>query len=115
MSLAEVTHVGRPLQLARRDLGCANGQRRVGRDLFGQLDDLVLKLGKGRAMARLLTPIECARLMGADDYDFSGVSETRALFGFGDAVCVPAIEWIARYYLNPLVNEAVRGKALGKE
>lgn len=32
-----------------------------------------------------------------------------ALFGFGDAVCAPVIEWIASYYLDPLVNELMRG------
>ncbi len=32
-----------------------------------------------------------------------------ALFGFGDAVCAPVIEWIASHYLDPLVNELLRG------
>ncbi len=32
-----------------------------------------------------------------------------ALFGFGDAVCASVIEWIASYYLDPLVNELLRG------
>jgi len=59
-------------------------------------------------MARLLTPRECARLMGADDYKIS-VPLNQALFGFGDAVCAPVIEWIVIYYLNPLVNELIRG------
>ena len=49
--------------------------------------------------------------MGADDYAIT-VSRDQALFGFGDAVCVPVIEWIATYYLNPLVNELVHGRAL---
>ena len=35
-----------------------------------------------------------------------------AYFGFGDAVCVPVIKWIATHYLNPLVNELLRGKPL---
>jgi DNA (cytosine-5)-methyltransferase 1 len=42
--------------------------------------------------------------MGADDYRISG-SLNQALFGFGDAVCVPVIEWIAENYLNPVINE----------
>jgi len=37
--------------------------------------------------------------MGADDFIISG-SLNQALFGFGDAVCVPVIEWIAENYLN---------------
>jgi DNA (cytosine-5)-methyltransferase 1 len=57
-----------------------------------------------RYSARLLTPTECARLMGADDYNIA-VSRDQALFGFGDAVCVHAIEWIAQNYLAALLNE----------
>src|SRR6185295_5976143 len=64
---------------------------------------ILFKAGKGEYFARLLTPRECARLMGADDYKISAPAN-QALFGFGDAVCVPAIEWIAEYYLNPVVN-----------
>lgn len=55
--------------------------------------------GKGRFDVRLLTARECARLMGADDFKLK-VPLNQALFGFGDAVCVPVIEWIAKNYLN---------------
>jgi DNA (cytosine-5)-methyltransferase 1 len=55
--------------------------------------------GNGRFAVRLLTPRECARLMGADDFAIKAPLN-QALFGFGDAVCVPVIEWIARNYLN---------------
>ena len=45
--------------------------------------------------------------MGADDFviraDFN-----KALFGFGDAVCVPVVTWIARNYLNPLAEEMLQ-------
>jgi len=66
--------------------------------------------GKGIYRVRLLTPRECARLMGANDYKIS-VPLNQALFGFGDAVCVPAIKWIAKNYLNPLLME-LRGTPL---
>ncbi|OQW99869.1 MAG: DNA (cytosine-5-)-methyltransferase [Desulfobacteraceae bacterium A6] len=56
--------------------------------------------GKGRYAVRLLTPSECARLMGADDFKIT-VPLNQALFGFGDAVCVPVIKWIAENYLTP--------------
>lgn len=62
---------------------------------------ILFKAGKGRYWARLLSPRECGRLMGTDDYTIT-VSLNQALFGFGDAVCVPVVEWIARNYLNPL-------------
>lgn len=65
---------------------------------------ILLRAGNGECHARLLTPRECARLMGADDYLITGTSN-QALFGFGDAVCVPVIAWIAENYLNPLCDE----------
>lgn len=49
--------------------------------------------------------------MGADDFTITATLN-QALFGFGDAVCVPVIEWIATYYLDPVVNELLRGRAL---
>ena len=59
--------------------------------------------GKGRFAVRLLTARECARLMGADDF-LLNVPLNQALFGFGDAVCVPVIRWIAKNYLTPLAT-----------
>lgn len=60
--------------------------------------------GNGKYRVRLLTPRECARLMGADDYVIE-VPANQALFGFGDAVCVPVIDWVAKNYLNPALEE----------
>jgi len=76
---------------------------------------ILFKAGFGTYRARLLTPRECARLMGADDYVIEGATLNQALFGFGDAVCAPALAWIAEYYLNPLVNESIRGQVLRLE
>ncbi|CAG1010977.1 DNA (cytosine-5)-methyltransferase 1 [Phycisphaerales bacterium] len=67
---------------------------------------ILFRAGKGRYSVRLLTPRECARLMGADDFNVSG-SLNEALFGFGDAVCVPAITWLAENVLpvRPIAAE----------
>jgi DNA (cytosine-5)-methyltransferase 1 len=65
---------------------------------------ILLQAGYGQVKVRLLTPRECARLMGADDFIIDAPLN-KALFGFGDAVCVPVINWIAKNYLNPLVEE----------
>jgi DNA (cytosine-5)-methyltransferase 1 len=65
---------------------------------------ILFAAGKGRFAVRLLTPRECARLMGADDFTLK-VPLNQALFGFGDAVCVSVIEWITRNYLNPIWDE----------
>ena len=72
---------------------------------------IIFKAGKGEYHVRLMTPRETARLMGADDYAIS-VSLNQALFGFGDAVCVPVIEWIAMHYLDPVVSEVTHGYPL---
>ncbi len=57
--------------------------------------------GRGKFFVRLLSPRECARLMGADKFKIS-VPLNQALFGFGDAVCVPVIRWITNNYLTPV-------------
>ncbi len=63
---------------------------------------ILLKAGKGKYHVRLLTARECARLQGVPDTYIIDVPLNQALFGFGDAVCVPAIEWIAQHYLTPV-------------
>ena len=65
---------------------------------------ILFAAGKGRFSVRLLTPRECACLMGADKFVLK-VPLNQALFGFGDAVCVPVIEWIAKNYLNRVWRE----------
>ena len=42
--------------------------------------------------------------MGAENYDLSKVRTNQALFGFGDAVAVPAVTWLAENYLLPLLH-----------
>lgn len=69
----------------------------------GSARQILVAARRGKAAVRLLSPAECARLMGADGFAVDG-SLNRALFGFGDAVCVPVIRWIARNYLTPLTN-----------
>ena len=72
----------------------------------GSARQILIQAGYRQVKIRLLTPRECARLMGADDFVIN-TELNQALFGFGDAVCVPVISWIARHYLNPLVKEMI--------
>jgi DNA (cytosine-5)-methyltransferase 1 len=65
---------------------------------------ILVAAGRGQFNVRLLTARECARLMGADDFTIT-VPLNQALFGFGDAVCVPVVEWIALNYLLPALHE----------
>jgi DNA (cytosine-5)-methyltransferase 1 len=62
---------------------------------------ILFAAGRGSFFVRLLTPRECARLMGADDYKIDAPLN-QALFGFGDAVCVPVIKWITDHYFTPV-------------
>ncbi len=65
---------------------------------------ILFKAGKGKYQVRLLTARECARLQGAPDEYVIDVPLNQALFGFGDAVCVPAVGWIAKNYLTPVAS-----------
>lgn len=51
-----------------------------------------------------MTPLEYARLMGTENYDLSKARTNQALFGFGDAVAVPAVTSLAENYLLPLLR-----------
>ncbi len=62
---------------------------------------ILFKAGFGQRHVRLLSARECARLQGVPDNYQINVPLNQALFGFGDAVCVPAVSWIAEHYLNP--------------
>jgi DNA (cytosine-5)-methyltransferase 1 len=74
---------------------------------------ILFRGGKGTYKVRLLTPTECARLQGVRDNEFEiGAKDNQALFGFGDAVCVPVVQWIVENYLNPLASEMIRGRLL---
>ncbi len=80
----------------------------------GSARQILFKGGKGVFQVRLLTSRECAGLMGAADYRIE-VPESQALYGFGDAVVVPVIEWISKYYLDPLINQLLRGRVFAPQ
>jgi DNA (cytosine-5)-methyltransferase 1 len=67
----------------------------------GSSKQAVVEAGKGEVRVRWMTAREYARLQGVpDSFRFDSVSENQAMFGFGDAVCVPVVEWVARHYLR---------------
>ena len=68
----------------------------------GSSKQALVQASNGRAMARWMTPVEYARLQGAGDYKIpESVSVNQALFGFGDAVCVPVVEWLVKSCVRP--------------
>lgn len=70
----------------------------------GSGKQFLIKAGNGIIKMRAMTPREYARLQGVPDEYPITVGGIQALTGFGDAVCVPAITWIAQNALNPLVE-----------
>jgi len=70
----------------------------------GSSRQILIAAGNQKVRARFMTPREYARLMGAPRYAIA-VPDNQAYFGFGDAVCVPVVKWIARNVLNPFLRE----------
>lgn len=70
----------------------------------GSGKQFLIKVGKGKVMMRAMTPREYARLQGVPDSFPIRVNVVQALTGFGDAVCVPLIQWIGKNVLKPLAE-----------
>lgn len=86
----------------------------------GSSKQAVVRLSSQRLQVRWMTPLEYARLMGAGDYELGSSRTNQALFGFGDAVAVPAVSWLADNYLLPLIRggfvsetDVLRGVSVG--
>ncbi len=69
----------------------------------GSSRQAIVEAGQGNAKVRWMTAREYCRLQGAPDLDLAGITENQARFALGDAVCVPAVSWLARHCLKPLV------------
>ena len=79
----------------------------------GSSKQALVEAGMGSARVRWMTPLEYARLQGAGDFPVpDSVTNNQALGGFGDAVCVPGVEWIIREFLNPMVGLPVQRLAI---
>jgi DNA (cytosine-5)-methyltransferase 1 len=70
----------------------------------GSSRQMLVRVGNKSIKMRLMTPREYARLQGVPDNYPIPLQVNQALTGFGDAVCVPAIAWIAGNVLNPLTR-----------
>jgi DNA (cytosine-5)-methyltransferase 1 len=76
----------------------------------GSSKQAVMETGNGNVRVRWMNAREYARLQGAPDFRIDDVSENAAIFGFGDAVCVPVVAWVARSYMLPLLQEKFPAK-----
>lgn len=70
----------------------------------GSGKQFLIRAGQDTIKMRVMTPREYARLQGVPDHYSISTNGIQALTGFGDAVCVPAISWIAQHVLNPLAE-----------
>jgi DNA (cytosine-5)-methyltransferase 1 len=102
------TRNGAPVWEIREDAisGCLRTAR------GGSSKQAVVEAGRGKVRVRWMTAREYARLQGVPDFDLSDVSESQAMFGFGDAVCVPAVRFIAQHYLAPLLRGEITAKVV---
>jgi DNA (cytosine-5)-methyltransferase 1 len=72
----------------------------------GSSKQFVIQAGHHTWRVRNMTAREYARLQGVPDSFRITVPNNKALFGFGDAVCVPVVEWIGKHYLNKVIPTA---------
>lgn len=70
----------------------------------GSGKQFLIRMGGGQVKMRAMTPREYARLQGVPDHYPITVNGVQALTGFGDAVCVPVISWIAAHVLQSLAE-----------
>lgn len=70
----------------------------------GSGKQFLIRAGKGTIKMRVMTPREYARLQGVPDEYSITTDGVQALTGFGDAVCVPVVSWIAKHILKPLTE-----------
>ena len=73
----------------------------------GSSRQALVEAGQGSVRVRWMTAREYARLQGAPDVSFGGVTEAQARFALGDAVCVPAVAWLLKNYLPLLRLEGI--------
>lgn len=78
----------------------------------GSAKQIIVAVIDGLLKMRWMSAREYARLQGAGDFRFDA-PELQAMYGFGDAVCVPAIEWIDKNILTP-VHESSMSSSLAR-
>jgi DNA (cytosine-5)-methyltransferase 1 len=73
----------------------------------GSGKQFLVEAGRRSIRMRAMTAREYARLQGVPDHYPIAANGVDALTGFGDAVCVPVISWIAEHYLTPLIEQYI--------
>lgn len=94
------TRNGKPAWEIREDsiAGCLRTAR------GGSSKQAVVEAGQGMLRIRWMSPREYAALMGCGDYPIDGFRDSQVYSGFGDAVVVPVVAWLARHHLRPVLD-----------
>ena len=102
------TRYGKPVWEIRSDdiAGCL----RTGKG--GSSRQALVEAGLGEVRVRWMTAREYARLQGAPNVGFDGVTESQARFALGDAVCVPAVAWLMENYLQLLKRQGIADNSM---
>ncbi|HEY8573381.1 DNA cytosine methyltransferase [Phenylobacterium sp.] len=95
---------GRPVQRAEIRFDGLAGCLRTPRG--GSSRQAIAVVDGGEVRTRLLSPRECARLMGLPDSYRLPAAATSALHVTGDGVAVPVVRWLAAGLLEPLSKPA---------
>lgn len=97
------TRAGKPVWEIREDdiSGCLRTAR------GGSSKQAVVFIGKGKARMRWMTGLEYARLQGAGDFKLEGFKESQIQYAFGDAVAVPAVTWLMKQAVIPVLEKGM--------
>lgn len=100
------TRDGKPMwEMRAEDIaGCLRTAR------GGSSKQAVVVMGNNSVRIRWMTGLEYARLMGAGWFNLEDFRESQVHYGFGDAVVVPAVSWIAQNMIVPLLEANDRKK-----
>ena len=79
----------------------------------GSAKQIVITAAGGKLQMRWMSPREYARLQGVPNFPLVGTTNQQ-LWGFADAVCVPAIAWLDRHILTPLYEASSNASHQGK-
>ncbi|MGG7652709.1 DNA cytosine methyltransferase [Kocuria rosea] len=110
------TRAGVPMWEMRPDdiSGCLRTAR------GGSSKQAVVLMGNGNLRIRWMIGLEYAQLMGADTFTLDGLRDSQVHYGFGDAVAVPAVKWVAEEMILPTLwtpdtDKVMRNQTTRKE
>ena len=78
----------------------------------GSSKQAVVIMGQGMLKVRWMTGLEYARLMGAGWYTLDNLRDSHIQYGFGDAVAVPVVGWVAKHMIIPHLKATEKSQGL---